>query len=368
MEESSDGNDRHATATIGEEAWVSTTSRLGSIQNLVWDGTMGTSPRDNTATKLDMPLATSQRKAKPEVNPMGLEWLRPHFPVGGAISQDQRGSRDTVADTTAATVECPSDDNDKEDVSEETDASSSESDDDLNSREPIFFAAKVSTCLQKLEATEQDIIRDRCAVLRKQMRKRVTLPVHESGAEYSCTELDSGRRLPLYSCPFTDCNFSCHDRTNFLHHITGGLEDPRHREMLLAICKEDHEWMSILDYVYGAATIAEQERWPRLGLSVTRRSLHVLCERFNDSSTQCICCFVCTQLRTTCKGYGTAEDPTSGNAEIAWFSQQDLDDTGIVCFKFHRIPFRPHTPPFHSLHRTWTVNNGFQKETTRAHF
>ena len=58
-----------------------------------------------------------------------------------------------------------------------------------------------------------------------------------------------------------------------------------------------------LGLCYGAVSVAERERWPRLGLSVTRRSLNLLCNRYHDESTQCLSCFVCCQLRTTCEGY-----------------------------------------------------------------
>ena len=41
-------------------------------------------------------------------------------------------------------------------------------------------------------------------------------------------------------------------------------------------------WFTPLDYVGAAVVLAERERWPRLGLSTTRRALNQLALRCND--------------------------------------------------------------------------------------
>ena len=119
----------------------------------------------------------------------------------------------------------------------------------------------------------------------------------------SYADVCSGTKLPIYSCPYQNCSFRCEDRCLFLHHVAGGRSDSTHREMLDGVLKVDLPWMNRLDYVYGAVAVAERERWPRIGLSTTRRALNVLCQRYNDESTQCLACFVCAQLRVTCRGY-----------------------------------------------------------------
>ena len=48
------------------------------------------------------------------------------------------------------------------------------------------------------------------------------------------------------------------------------------------------KWMTRLDYVYGAVASAEKERCPRLGLSTTRRALHVLCGRYYDEKNDAL--------------------------------------------------------------------------------
>ena len=103
----------------------------------------------------------------------------------------------------------------------------------------------------------------------------------------------------------------------------------------------DTPWMTRLDYVYGVAAIAERERWPRIGLSTTRRALNVLCRRYNDENIECQACFVCAQLRTTCRGYPRinldrpVEDTKCCNMEIDWrgvgaFNQLELDCPGTL--------------------------------------
>ena len=96
--------------------------------------------------------------------------------------------------------------------------------------------------------------------------------------------------------------------------------------------------MSRLDYVYGAVSIAERENWPLIGLSTTRRALNVLCKRYNDIDIQCLACFVCGQLRTTCAGYSSIhlDNPVNSeqdcfNTEIYWKSVQDLQKLEQTC-------------------------------------
>ena len=49
---------------------------------------------------------------------------------------------------------------------------------------------------------EMDVIEARCKELRKLMRERPTLPLCADGAALTTSDLDSGVKLPLYSCPF----------------------------------------------------------------------------------------------------------------------------------------------------------------------
>ena len=81
------------------------------------------------------------------------------------------------------------------------------------------------------------------------------------------------------------------------------MSDATHHEEISEICGGDYAWMTRLDYMYVAVAVAERERWPRLGLSTTRRSLSLLCSRYNDEKIQRLACFICGQLRTTCEGY-----------------------------------------------------------------
>ena len=86
----------------------------------------------------------------------------------------------------------------------------------------------------------------------------------------------------------------------------------------------------MLDYIGGAMAHAERERWPRLGLSTTRRALTQLGLRYNDSNMQCLSCFICGQLRTTCEGYASVNldsqnlTESSSNAEIRYRSVQSF--------------------------------------------
>ena len=67
----------------------------------------------------------------------------------------------------------------------------------------------------------------------------------------------------------------------------------RHVSDLDSHCKRSIPGFTMLDYIGGAMACAERERWPRLGLSTTRRALNQLALRYNDAKIQCLTCFIC---------------------------------------------------------------------------
>merc|ERR1711965_646217 len=53
---------------------------------------------------------------------------------------------------------------------------------------------------------EDDMILKRCALLRRKLRKRPCVPLKgTSSVPFSAGEIETGVRLPLYSCPFDGC-------------------------------------------------------------------------------------------------------------------------------------------------------------------
>ena len=177
-----------------------------------------------------------------------------------------------------------------------------------------------------------------CQKLRKQLRERPTLPVKHNGEPLSAADVATGVRLPLYTCPFINCNFHTNNRPRFLHHVAGGVSDATHKSLYDDICSGGETWLTRLDYISGAVAIAERERWPQLGLSVTRRCLNLLCNRYNDEKIKGVCCFICCQLRTTCEGYPYVhlEKP----AEEATFCKREIDYLSVaaICNIEQRSP------------------------------
>ena len=220
--------------------------------------------------------------------------------------------------------------------SDVTELSSSEDDDGKPA--PIFFAAQCEELIY--EENERDALHNCCRAIACEMRKRVTLPAKSDGVEFTDADLDIGLRLPLYSCPWDKCSFHTNDRELFLHHIAGGARDEKHLKKLVEACGVLPTWITYLDLVLEAGALAERERWPQLGLSITRRSLNSLCARFNDAATQCLCCFVCGQLRTTCTGYPeinlrqAAAIASNTKQEIHYLTPNDLVDVGARCVFF----------------------------------
>ena len=110
-------------------------------------------------------------------------------------------------------------------------------------------------------------------------------------------------RLPLYSCPYERCGFNTSDRCLFLHHVVASAPDTTHKAIFDALSCEELDWISRLDYVYGAVAVAEREGWPRLRFCTIRKSLSMACSKYNNATIKCVACFVCAQLRTSVSGY-----------------------------------------------------------------
>ena len=150
-----------------------------------------------------------------------------------------------------------------------------------------------------------DVARRRRAELRKHMRLRPMLPLKADGEPPSVGDLQPGTKLPLHSRPSVGDDgasrqFHARDRAQFLHHVAGGVRDRARADLIARVSKTDVPWMINLDCVQGAIAVAERERWPRVGLSTTRRALNFLALRYNDDAIQCSARFICPQLRTTC--------------------------------------------------------------------
>ena len=145
-----------------------------------------------------------------------------------------------------------------EDASDGTDISDSSSA-GCEEVEEIYFNVAVDPNRSEASAVEQDVVKTRCQKLRACMRVRPCLPCKGGTEEMTSEEVSSGNKLPLYSCPYIESVHSSNERKAFLHHVTGGVLDSTHLQMVAGICGSDLKWMTHLDYVYGAVAIAERE-------------------------------------------------------------------------------------------------------------
>ena len=207
-----------------------------------------------------------------------------------------------------------------------------------HAEEDLCFEVQCRRDIRPEDMVERDLVRKRCLELREHMRQRPDLPCNSAQQPLSAEDIEKGVKLPLYSCPFVEgvdgpCTFATNNRNEFLHHICGGKQDKArtHVALLQRICPPDIEGMDNFAYVHEAMACAERERWPLRGLTTTRRALDLLAVRYNDQSIQCLCCFICGQLRTTCAGYDQvdlkAERPAakhSNNTEIRYRTVDEL--------------------------------------------
>ena len=127
--------------------------------------------------------------------------------------------------------------------------------------------------------TEQDRWASRSQLLAQSLRARPALPASWGNPNVSWTDVDSGIRHPLYSCPFRGCSWYGEDHQNFVNHI-----DEAHGKEIDIACEPDKNPHGRMDYLHEAIACKERESFPLVGLAVARRSLRDLAQHYNDET------------------------------------------------------------------------------------
>ena len=137
---------------------------------------------------------------------------------------------------------CPDGDGKGEDGSSSSAASES-SDDEASKVEESFFSVRSKGTFAEL--SEQDVVAQRCeAFASEHLRQRPTLPACAADPSVSWDEVDSGVRLPLFSCPFSGCRYHTDDRVAFLKHLGSSRGTSPHADVIGRICGVDMQWMT----------------------------------------------------------------------------------------------------------------------------
>ena len=131
----------------------------------------------------------------------------PGFLTDPAQADEGRGSAFAVPEDTG--------EGETKDGEPAIESSSSEDEDDADAPLESYFAVAGRTT--NTERTEADAIQQRCeALARRSLRSRPTSPASWENWNLSWTDVESGIRLPLYSCPFRQCYYHTAERQQFL--------------------------------------------------------------------------------------------------------------------------------------------------------
>ena len=219
-------------------------------------------------------------------------------------------------------------------------ADSHASDSDASEAEPTFEDSEWCFSVKRGQPSTGPCGDDdrllRCAALaRTHLRAEPTLPAHFQAPARSWTDVDSGMRLPLYHCAFKECTWYGDDRGAFRDHIEGEHGATIRAQILGSARAEISSWSEIArrthvcewDCYSEAIASIERSKVPRLGLSVTRRSLRALALCHNDATTKCLVCFCCNQLKTFVGGEAwvpKSKFKSDDGGDISYYKAADL--------------------------------------------
>ena len=127
--------------------------------------------------------------------------------------------------------------------------------------------------------------------------------------------------------------FSTQRTEFFSHHIAGGAADRTHAAGIVQICGSDLPGITSLDYVCGAISVAEREQWHLVGAATTRRTLRLLCQRYNDESIQAVLSSVCARIRTTVFGYHRVDLELKEQPSQSVVASMEIQDKSMGWFK-----------------------------------
>ena len=115
-------------------------------------------------------------------------------------------------------------------------------------------------------------------------------------------DVESGVRLPLYSCPFKHCAFSTESEPAHYDHIASRQASDPHYAVIHKCCGKHLARISAIDFVHRAVTLIEQQQIPLVGASTTRRSLNALTSNYKDEKIKALACFACGQIKVALGG------------------------------------------------------------------
>ena len=151
--------------------------------------------------------------------------------------------------------------------------------------------------------TEQDYWAFSAQRLAEHLREKPTLPARWDNLEISFTDVDEAIALPLYSCPFKGCNFCTDDRWMFLQHFSRNNVEAPHAAVIEELCGVHlRHGFEPIDFVYHAMAVRENNKFPSLGMAITRRALRTMTQAYNDECTKAIMCATCNAVKATING------------------------------------------------------------------
>ena len=260
-----------------------------------------------------------------------------------------------------------------------SDSSEDETEEHLDSGLHELWKVDVDATAIMERPVESDIFYDIAEKFCRQMREQPCTPGQANGRAWSGDEICLCKRMYLYSCPFVNAdnqarNFQTNNRFRFLHHVCAGVSDASHKELYECVATASQETVNRFAGFSEAIATGERIKWLQLGLAVRRRSLHLLCTRYNDDSIQSLCFFIGCQQRTTCSGYKSvdlsapldecSEDSMMGKPEIRyvtreWFYDLEIKYPGTLVGNFSYLPWKDRYAQFGSQNAHGIGNMSF---------
>ena len=175
----------------------------------------------------------------------------------------------------------------------------------------------LQVCPDRLRKPDEDLRHEAAQSIAKHLREHVTLPADPQNPQLSWKDVESGGLLPVVSCAFQNCPWSCEGRVSDERAFRSDCEHPWDQLLRAHVLASHGQLIRTLatdavghgqacadswDLYKAACSVRARDTIPIVGASTERRVFEYTAHVFNDQRIKSLMCFACPQIKVDMGG------------------------------------------------------------------